>query len=395
MKLRAIGSAVLVLGLLSTAACSKKENDSENVRDLIDATDTLSHRFVYTEQTKDRTVVVQGLVEDDFRYKTKVIQDGVDVIEAVVSDDSVAVRFLDPGQIADWTDEEVAPEVDQATDLAGIGVLDALRAQHWVLDSGGAPPVVTDAEGLAAQGEDPLLDARTALDYVRGLAEAKDLTPMVKYSAEAISPTYRADEDPFPVPEEGSGVERYDLYQPKLPSAAQATSGAQTVLPSALNFRKLAVYVKDGKVIRVSEQIGLSPRLLDDLRSYTLQLVDSTAPENIRRDFRAEVERRQGEDLGEFLLQGLNAILELTGDEPIRFRTMTLELRDLGAEDIKVELPAEVIKGSLAVLKNMGRKPVVADAVADTGTGAGTGTGAVAGSTGVGAEGVTSESSGG
>lgn len=373
MRLRTIGSAIVVLGLVSVVGCSKQDKDSEEVRAFIDATDSLAHRFVYTEQTKDRTVVVQGLVEDDFRYKTKVVEDGVDVLEAIVSDDSVAVRFLDPKGIAGWTDEAVAAEVDQATDLDGIGVFDALRARRWVLDAGGAPSVVIGAEDLETQGDDPLLDALTTLGYVRDIAEAKDLTPMVKYSAEAISPTYRADEDPFPRPEEGSSVERYDLLQPKLPSAAQATSGAQALLPSALNFRRMAVYVEDGKVIRVSEHIGLTPRLLDDLRSYMSQLVEETAPENIRQDFRAEVARLRGDELGDFLLQGLNAILGLTGDDPIRFRTMTLELRDLGAKDVKVELPSETIKGSLAVLKHLGRKPVIDDAAPETGTGAGTG----------------------
>lgn len=373
MTFRKIAASIVVLGLV-TAGCSKQEKDSEEVRSFIDATDTLARRFVYTEKTSDRTVVVQGLVEDDFRYKTKVIQDGADVLEAVVSDDSVAVRFLDPSRIDDWTDELVAPEVDQATDLTGIGVFDALRARRWVLDQGGAPAVVIGAEKLEKQGDDPLLDALTTLGYARDIAQAKDLTPMVKYNPEAISPTYRADEDPFPAPEEGSGVERYDLFQPKLPSAAQATSGAQAILPSALNFRKMAVYVKDGKVIQISEYIGLTPRLLRDLRSYTLQLIDTTAPENIRRDFRAEVERRQGDELGQFLLQGLNAVLEIAGEDPIRFRSMSLELRDLGAKDIRIDLPGETIKGSLAVLKNLGRKPVVEDAAPATGTGAGSGT---------------------
>ncbi|MFZ6003528.1 MAG: hypothetical protein ACOYXM_06280 [Actinomycetota bacterium] len=367
--------AVALAVLLALTACGKQEKDSEEVREFIDASDTLARRFVYTEETKERTIVVQGLVEDDFRYKTKVVQDGSDVLEAVVSDDSVAVRFLDPELIGAWMDEEVASEVDQATDLEGIGVLDALRARRWVLDAGGAPPVARSAEQLETQGDDPLLDALTALSYVRDIAEAKDLTPMIKYNPEAISPTYRADEDPFPVPEEGSGVERYDVYQPKLPSAAQATSGSQAVLPSALNFRKLAVYVKDGRVIQVSEHIGLTPRLLDDLGSYMLQLIDTTAPENIRRDFRARVDRLRGEELGEFLLQGLNAIIEIAGDEPIRFRSMTLELRDLGADDIDVELPGETIRGSLAVLKNLGRKPSIDDDAPATGTGPGTGSG--------------------
>ena len=365
MRGRRVAAAVVVLAMVSTAGCSKKDNDSEKVRGFIDATDHLARRYVYTETTGERTVVVQGIVEDDFRYKTKVLQDGADVLEAVVSDDSVAVRFLDPAKLAEWVDTAVSSEVDQATDLRGISVFDALRARRWVLDEGGAPPVVVNAVERQTQGVDPLLDARTVFGYVRQLAEAKDLTPMIKYSAEAISPTYRADEDPFPAPEKGSGVDRYDLRQPGLPSAAEAVSGAQAVFPVALNFRKMAVYVKDGKVIRVSEVIGLTPRTLEDFRSYMLQLIDSTAPKEIRADFRAEVARRQGSDLGDFLLQGLNAILDLAGNDPIRFRSMTFEVRDPGAPDLRVELPGNTIKGSLAVLNNLGRKPAVDRDAAD------------------------------
>lgn len=371
---------VVVLALVPVSACSKKQTDNEDVRRFIDATSHLARRYIYTDKTKDRTVVVQGLVEDDFRYKTKVIQDGADVLDAVVSDDDVAVRFADPGRLGDWVDRAVVSAVDQATDLQGIGVFDALRARRWVFDAGGAPVVVHSAADRERLGDDPLLDARTALAYVRSVAAADGLTPMVKYSAEAISPTYRADEDPFPVPGKGSGVDRYDLKQPDLPSAAQAVSGEQAVLPSVVNFRKMAVYVKDGRVIQVRELIGLSPRMLDDFRRYMVQLIDTTAPRDVRKSFNALIGPLKGDELGAALLQGLNAVLDLAGDPLIRFRTMTLELRDLGARDLRVEMPAPAIKGSLAVLKHLGRKPQV-DESSDTGTGAGTGTARPAGST--------------
>jgi hypothetical protein len=350
---------VLALALLSTPACSKKESDSKDVLTFVDATENLAQRFVYTEQADGVTTIVQGLVEDDFRYKTKVSQDGHDVLEQVISDDTAAVRFLDPTKLAAWVDKGVLSAVDQKTDLAGVGVLDALRAQRWVSDEGGAPGLILAADKLTKPGEDPILDARTNLEFVRQIAGGDDLTPFIKFNPDSISPTYREDEDPFPKPEKGSGVDRYDVAQPGMPSAAEATSGAEPFFASAVNFRKLAVYVKDGRIIQVREYVGLTPRLLRDLRSYLSAIVDATVPEKVRNDFHAERDRLKGEALGKFLLAGLNTFIDLGGDDPIRFRARTLELRDLGAKDIKVDLPSPTIKGSLAVLKNLGRKPIV------------------------------------
>jgi hypothetical protein len=48
------------------------------------------------------------------------------------------------------------------------------------------------------------------------------------------------------------------------------------------------------------------------------------------------------------------------GRDPIRFRTMSLELQDFGAVDEQVALPGDAIQGDLALLQNLGRKPTTA-----------------------------------
>jgi hypothetical protein len=240
----------------------------------------------------------------------------------------------------------------------------ALGLGHWVLDPAGAPPLIPNADSLPDPGVDPLTDARRALDFTRDVVERAQL---IEYSADSISPTYRADEDPFPAPEDGSGVRRFDVAQPPLPSVSDATGGATPVLPSTASFRKMAVYVKDGHVIRVMEHVGVSERTLDDLRVLMTGIVKASAPPNVLRGFEAEIDRRSGDELAAFLLDGLNSFVELRGDPPIRFRTMTLKLLDLGDDAIRVELPQTQVEGSLALLHSVGRKPVADETTDDAG----------------------------
>lgn len=359
MSRRSTRLTAVVLGVLLVAfgsACSKREDDAEAVRDLLEATKPLAHRFVYAEETDEHEITVQGVVQDDLRAKYQLTADGAPVAEQVVVDDAVAMRFLDEEWVQSYIDNDVATdEVEQDTDVEGVSVLQALFKRYWVADPAGAPPLITNAENLPDQGVDPIGDARNALDYV---ADIVDRYPVVKYDPESISPVYRSDEDPFPVPEDGSGVDRYDVVQFSLPSVQDATSGATPQLPNTSHFRKMAIYAKGGRIIRVMETIDASPRVLDDLRSLMLGMVKQTAPENVYNGFVATAGELEGDELAAFLLDGLNSFIELRGDPPIRFRTMTLELRDLGDDGIEVALPKVQFKASLALLHNLGRKPL-------------------------------------
>jgi hypothetical protein len=365
MRLLAV---LAVVAVLVSGACTKRDLDKEKVVGFIDSTSPLSHRFVYRVESRGAgQLVVQGVVEDDFRYKLQLSLDGTPSVEQVASDDAVAVRFLDPGLVDGFTDRAVADKVDVETSIEGATVFDALRARRWVLDDAGAPsPVVQvrdERSGEAAattagnQARDPLFEGRTALAYVRRTAQG---SIFVKYDPETLNPTYRVSEDPFPKPKEGSGVDRYDTYVPDLPTAAQATSGSSPSFPTAANFRKMAVYVKRGRVIAVREFIGVSTRQLADLVEYMQALIDATAPDDVKAGFRARVRSLSSkpEELTDFLLGGLNSFVASAGRELLQFRTMSLELQDFGAVDEKVELPGDAITGDLAVLRNLGRKPL-------------------------------------
>ena len=346
--------AALALLALVGGACAKKDTDSEEVRVLLDETLLEAHRFVYTEKTPDGAVTtVQGIVEDDFRYQARMLRDGDPVLDRVVSDDTVAVRFIEPETLAQFVDKEMSGLVETDTDIDGVTVFDALQARRWVVDPGGAPPQLVSVDAASDPGVDPIFDALRQIDRARA-ATLETEVGFVEYDEDSISLVYRADEDPFPVPESGSGVTRFDLVQPEFPTASEAENGA---LPGEGAFRKMVVYVKDGRVIQVMEDIGLTPSRLDDFRDFMLRLVATGAPEDVRAGFESTVESTEGAALGQFLLDSLNTFRDLQGDPPVRFRTTSYELLDIGDDALQVTLPAgELITADLAVLVNLGIK---------------------------------------
>jgi hypothetical protein len=358
---RAIAVLVAVATLVS-GACSKRDDDAKRVVGFIDATSVEAHRFSYeVDSFGSSEISVQGIVQDDFARKLQLSFDGRPAIEQVIQDDGVAIRFLQPDIVDAYVDREVT-DVDVSTDVEGATVLDALKAQRWVLDPTGAPSAVVELRDELgstgqAQAKDPLFDARTALAYVRRVAQR---TPFVRYDPESISPTYRADEDPFPKPEKGSGVTRYDAVLGDLPSPSQATSGTTPDFPAAEDFRKMAVYVKAGKVIAVREFVGTSPRQRKDFERYLTALLEATAPKDVVKAFKGQLDARRSKpaELDAFMLQGLNSFIGAAGREPIRFRTMSMTVQPAGATVEEVALPTEVITGNLAVIRNIGRKPI-------------------------------------
>ena len=367
-RLAPFTALVSVVGLAS--GCAERKYESELVVEAVDDTTPLSHRFTYTVESGGETIQVQGLLEDDFRYKLQMSTEAGPAIEQVVSDDTVAVRFLDPALLVSYVDELAAGEVDLATDVPGATVLDALSASRWVVDTRGAPNVLAggpdEREGGLGFSGDSLYDARTALAYIRTAGEGQFFQ---RYDPESLEPTYRTDEDPFPAPADDSGIIRYDSIIFDLPAVRDATQGSQSVLPGYRHFRKMAVYVDgDGRIIRVMEFIGLTPRTREQLIDYARALLDLTnAPAETLAAFDQDMARLRSDPLAvdEYLLTGLNSFRELAGSAPIIFRTMTLDLQDFGAADIAVQLPSDgVIHGDLAVLRNLGRKPA---GVLDTG----------------------------
>jgi hypothetical protein len=355
---------VATLGL---SGCSSEAKTTEKtLRAALGKTEHLAHRFVYREtfasKVEKRETEVQGLVEDDLRYKARLSVGGVAVLDEAVSDDALAVRLIQPTALAEFlrrpkekgkggsgvgSDEPGAPE---APTPIGSGEdapdpVAALRSRRWVLDRAGAPAVFSanpaEERGL---GEDPVLDALDIFAHVsRAIDEAAYIA---EFNEESIEPVYRRDEDPFDKPKKGSKVIRYDFAAPKLPKASDRAGGNQ-VTPDARHFRKMAVYVKDGLVLQVSEVIDVAARL-DDLAD----VYETKFPKD----------RKPGE-VAAVAIDALNTIRTGQGQDPIRLRTMSYNLKDLG-DTVKVEMPTEVVETSLSLLQNRGRPAEEAAGVA-------------------------------
>src|SRR5438132_5800377 len=93
-------SGLLVVDRLGLSAGNGATDAEKRLRAALHNTEKLSNTFLYQETVHDKAgdheTDVRGLVEDDFRYKARVAQDGKPVLDEVVSDDALAVRFLDP-----------------------------------------------------------------------------------------------------------------------------------------------------------------------------------------------------------------------------------------------------------------------------------------------------------
>jgi hypothetical protein len=326
----------------------------ETVRAAIRKTRGMSYQFKYVEQTPDVAAEVRGLVEDDFRYKARVASDGKPVLDEVVSDDAIAVRFLDPDSMGRFLRKQStakqggsgvggsgAPAPDAGADQGGSSstpgeptAAEILTSRRWLLDSSGAPSAFAAANTDQTLGDDPIADARAVFAYVgRAIDEA---VRIVEYNPESLD--YRKDEDPFETPKDGSGVTRYDFERANLPKASQTGTGSNQVTPDTRHFRKMSVYVKDKRIIRVAEKIDVESRL-DDLE----KIYDTKFPTD-----------RPKAEVAAIAVEALNVIRTGQGQDPIRMRDMEYSLKDLGT-DVKVDMPTDTIKGSAALLQNRGR----------------------------------------
>ncbi len=331
---------LLVAATLGLSACNNAADAEKRLRAALHNTEKLSNTFLYTETVHDTAgdheTDVRGLVEDDFRYKARVAEDGKPVLDEVVSDDALAVRFLDPTRMNRFLRKpaNAGPSGSGGAAPGQPTAAELLSTRRWVLDPAGAPAEFATADTDHTPGRDPIADARDVFAYVE--QAMNEAARVVEFNPESLE--YRKDEDPFPAPAAHSGVTRYDLQRPNLPKASQTGGGPNQVTPDARHFRKMSVYVKDKRVIKVVEKIDVESRLKDLSEIY-----DTKFPAD-----------RSKAELAAIAVEALNAIRTGQGQDPIRMRDMEFALLDLGG-DVKVDMPTDTTKASLALLENRGR----------------------------------------
>lgn len=325
IRSRVVRVVALVLassGML--AACGgPDEGADDRLRAAIRATEREPREFVYEEKAGPRTYAVQGAIEDDFRYSAKLKLNDAALFEEVVSDDTVADRFLDPegaGFLA------LSPPTGPAAA--------ALGAKQWIVDQAGAPILLTSANTERRLGDDPVVDSLTVFRYIDQVLRQQRVVEFDENSLE-----YRPQEDPFPKPKEGSDVVRFDFFPPKLPKASDSAGAANQAVPGPQHFRKMVVYVEDGKIIRILEQFDVVGKLDELRRNYDLELDAAVDP------------TRQAA----VAIDAINVVRKGQGEQPIRARDMSLSFTKVG-EDVKVALPTSgTVAGDVSFLRNRGK----------------------------------------
>jgi hypothetical protein len=298
---------VFVIGLLVLTACRRTQEDREEVLSFIARTEALAREFVYEAEEDGRSIEVQGVFEDSLRFHALLRIDGADVLEQVVDDDSLAVRVIDPTKI---------PSLAEGTAAGSTIILDALRSGQWVLDPSGAPPLTIRVDEEIPTGQDAVLDAAGALNYARLAAE--QAAEVKEWQAEDLEPAYRPFEDHFPEGNPSAGIRRFDLVRRGIPRPTQEL-GTFEVEPEASMFRRMVIYVKDGRIFRIIEEVDIAghPDFVDAKEQGKTQML-------------------------EFLEQ----IQALTGSRAVEEREMTIVFRNIG-EETTVRPPPEPLRASL------------------------------------------------
>lgn len=303
--------AVALISVLVMGGCTSRVTDEQELRGFIAATEKLSRRFVYLTDDDEVKTQIRGSVEDDLRSQVLWSEDEAEILERVVSEDAMAVKVTKPDRF----------ESLRTGALVGgsLIVTDVLRTGGWVLDPGGAPPLVTRTDNARANlvGQDPMQDSINIFKYAkRAIDEAGSV---IEFNENSL--TYRPDLDPFEKPNRSLGIKRYDLVRVPLPGK----SARNQLLPGPGSFRKMSWYIKDGKVIKIVEQI--------DIESHE-DFVEARVKKDPRKAYLLDMEK------------GVKAG---GGRTPVIERQMSIAFTNLGAV-VKVTMPSDALTASLAGL---------------------------------------------
>ena len=301
--IRRLLTLVLIAALaFPAAACRRQVNLKTQVKGFLDKTERLPRSFVYVADEKSLKVKyrVTGQVEDSFRFRAQMDVDGKPTVEAIVDDDALAVRLIDTQMAAG------------ATSMPGGQVVsDAILAGQWIVDPSGAPSRAKRQTQRTGSG---LQDGFDVLTYTRfALDEASEVKHWLE---EDLEPAYLAVEDHFPKPDIKAGEDRYDLVRPPIPRPTQVAQAGVQELPKISMFRKMAIFVRGGRVVKIMEDVDIDGHA---------DFVDAKRKKKTR------------------MLGLLASIQRLKGADSIRERTMSVTFSDFGKQ-VEVRSPQDALK---------------------------------------------------
>lgn len=310
--MRRVFAAVALLALLTTG-CKKVGTKKEEVGAAIYKTETVPRTYVYQEDASDKATV-RAQIADDYKYSLTG-RFGRYYADEVVVDDARAQRSND------------------ARFYEG-----SLKTGSWVVDPKGANELWSHPSATLKMGDNPLYDALSVLRYVRtAIGEASDV---VLFNPE--SQDYRPKFDPFPRPE--SGTERYDVVAPALkPRDASTAVGQTSQLPGIRYFRRMALYVRDGRVVEIRERVSVYSALSDPRSHIAARIGDYgiTLPKGSLR-----VQAR-------YLTDAMNSTAQRLGLPEIRERSLDVKYVNFGATPT-IHLPSGS-RASLRTFNSLGQ----------------------------------------
>jgi hypothetical protein len=305
-------ASILIGAALLASGCTQVAQQKDKLLAALDHTEQVARTFTYAENANGHKTVITGTVADDLRYRLDASIDGQPAASEVVDDDARAVELSSAAGAALL----VPQRAQNGTNVQTPG--STFPEGKWLEDPNGASSLLLAAT-RHTPGQDPFGDALTALEYVR-FAISQAVTVQV-YNPDSES--YRPKLDVFPAPP--AGVIRYDLTPPDLPPRQRVGTGGNIGLlnqvPGVPFFRIMAVYVRNGLIVDVKEEVSILPRLADPQSNLESRLNDFTSAASQSSPLNVQAAALQF---------SINRRLAINGQPQIRPRVLDLSFGSLG-----------------------------------------------------------------
>lgn len=356
-------TCLLLTGL---SGCKKDDTTQRLVLAALSKAMASPHTFIHTDQDLQHRTTVSGEVADSLRYRLLLNVDGKGIWQQVVRDDAVADLFLDPSKVSAYAGAGSSASINVVADyqqlLASLPpvaraqipqpqlnklpktqnlqpslALLALQQKKWVVDPVGAPVLPSVGSASEALATTPFLRPLLMIAAVRQEVDRLDPKGLKKWSKDDLSPAFKPKDDPFPKPEDG--VDRYDIYQAPLPQLTATSKQSRPEPPEDDALRKLAIYIKDGKVIAIRENFDVLDRLEDLARLYQIPL-------QLKTGTGTQMEQRIGQLIVELVQQ----------ERPVPYRVHEEELLLFYPDTAPViELPKPHVTADLSLFPGQGK----------------------------------------